>query len=42
MNAIENGKHNPSLPLVFKMIHLLGVPLEGIFEPEEDTERRDR
>jgi putative transcriptional regulator len=36
VNAIENGKYNPSLPLVFRMIRLLGVALEDIFDPGED------
>lgn len=35
INAIENGKYNPSLPLVFKMIRLFGEPLERIFQPED-------
>jgi len=36
VNAIENGKYNPSLPLVFRMIRLLGVALEDIFDPGDD------
>jgi putative transcriptional regulator len=36
VNAIENGKYNPSLPLVFRMIRVLGVALEDIFDPGED------
>lgn len=34
VNAIENGKYNPSLPLVFRLIEVLGVPLETIFQQE--------
>jgi putative transcriptional regulator len=35
INAIENGKYDPSLPLAFKMARLFGIPIEEIFEPEE-------
>jgi putative transcriptional regulator len=31
INAIENGKFDPSLGLVFKLIDALGTPLEEIF-----------
>jgi len=31
INAIENGKFDPSLGLVFKLIDVLGKPLEEIF-----------
>lgn len=34
INAIENGKYDPSLPLAFKMARLFGCPIEEIFEPE--------
>ncbi len=33
INAIENGKYDPSLPLAFKMAHLFEMPIEEIFEP---------
>jgi len=36
VNAIENGKYDPSLPLAFKMSRLFDMPIEDIFEPEED------
>ncbi len=36
MNAIENRKYDPSLPLAFKMAHLFKMHIEEIFEPEED------
>jgi putative transcriptional regulator len=36
INAIENGKYDPSLPLAFKMAHLFEMPLEEIFVPTED------
>lgn len=31
INAIENGKFDPSLGLVFKLIDALGKPLDEIF-----------
>lgn len=36
INAIENGKYDPSLPLAFKMAHLFDMPIEKIFTPTED------
>jgi putative transcriptional regulator len=35
VNAIENGKYDPSLPLAFKMAVVFEMPIEEIFEPEE-------
>lgn len=32
VNAIENGKHDPSLSLAFRIAQLFGKPLEVIFE----------
>ena len=31
INAIETGRHDPSLPLAFKMARLFGAPIEAIF-----------
>ena len=31
VNAIETGKHDPSLPLAFRIAELFGVPIEEIF-----------
>ena len=31
INAIETGKHDPSLPLAFRMAHLFGLTIEEIF-----------
>ena len=31
INAIENGKYDPSLPLAFKMARLFEIPIEAIF-----------
>jgi putative transcriptional regulator len=36
INAIENGKYDPSLPLAFKIAHLFDLPIEEIFIPTED------
>jgi putative transcriptional regulator len=33
INAIETGKHDPSLDLAFKMAALFGRPIEQIFDP---------
>jgi len=35
INAIENGKYDPSLPLAFKMAALFEMPIEEIFQPSE-------
>jgi putative transcriptional regulator len=35
VNAIENGKYDPSLPLAFKMATVFEMSIEEIFEPEE-------
>ena len=34
VNAIENGKYDPGLPLAFKIAHLFGMAIEDVFEPE--------
>ena len=34
INAIENGKFDPSLPLAFKMSELFQLSIEEIFENE--------
>ncbi len=36
VNAIETGKHDPSLPLAFRMSRLFGLPIEQIFEDDVD------
>lgn len=36
VNALETGKYDPSLPLAFKIAHLFNLPIERIFQPEED------
>ncbi len=34
VNAIENGKYDPSLPLAFKIARLFELPVEEIFEDD--------
>jgi putative transcriptional regulator len=37
INAIETGKHDPSLPLAFRLARLFALTIEEVFE--EDGER---
>ncbi len=32
VNAIETGKHDPSLPLAFRLARLFGTSIEEIFD----------
>lgn len=34
INALENDKYDPSLPLAFKLARLFQMPIEDIFEDE--------
>ena len=34
VNAIETGKHDPSLPLAFRIARLFEMPIEEIFNDE--------
>lgn len=34
VNAIETGKHDPSLPLAFRIARLFDMPIEEIFHDE--------
>ncbi|MGZ8997527.1 MAG: helix-turn-helix transcriptional regulator [Allosphingosinicella sp.] len=36
VNAIETGKHDPSLPLAFRLSRLFELGIEEIFEDEQD------
>ena len=36
VNAIETGKHDPSLPLAFRISRLFGLAIEEIFHDEQD------
>ncbi len=33
VNALENGRYDPSLPLAFRISHLFGLKIEDIFDP---------
>jgi putative transcriptional regulator len=37
INAIENGKYDPSLPLAFKIADLFESKIEDIFEPDMEN-----
>lgn len=41
INAIETGKYDPSLPLVFAMARLFGLSIEQIFQPDGAEQRRE-
>ena len=32
VNAIETGKHDPSLPLAFRIARLFNLPIEEVFD----------
>lgn len=34
INAIENGRYDPSLPLAFQISRVFGLPIESIFDDE--------
>ena len=38
VNAIETGKHDPSLPLAFRLARLVGTSIEEIFEDDANGE----
>jgi len=35
VNAIENGKYDPSLPLAFGIARLFELQIEEVFDPDE-------
>ena len=37
INAIENNKYDPTLALAFQLARTLGVPVDGLFQPEEPS-----
>lgn len=39
INAVEVGKHDPSLELAFKIAYLFALPLEAIFHPHFGPQR---
>jgi putative transcriptional regulator len=34
VNAIENGRYDPSLPLAFAIARLFGLRIEDVFSPD--------
>ena len=34
VNAVENGKYDPSLPLAFGIARLFGLTIEQVFDPD--------
>lgn len=36
VNAIENGKYDPSLPLAFKLARLFRQRIETLFDPDHE------
>jgi putative transcriptional regulator len=38
VNAIETGKHDPSLPLAFKLARVFAMSIEEIFEDDVGQE----
>ena len=39
INAIENCKHEPTLPLGFRIAKALGVDIQEVFDPDDDHSR---
>jgi putative transcriptional regulator len=37
VNAIETGKHDPSLPLAFRIARLFGLAIEEVFDDGQDS-----
>ena len=35
INAIENGRYDPSLPLAFQIARIFALPIEAIFDDEQ-------
>lgn len=33
--ALETGRYDPSLPLAFRISRLFGMPIEGLFTPDD-------
>lgn len=42
VNAIETGKHDPSLELAFKIALVFGQPIEAIFDPKLPPKSGDK
>lgn len=37
INAIETTKYDPSLPLAFKIAKIFDMPIEEIFDPQDNA-----
>jgi putative transcriptional regulator len=35
--SIENGRYSPSLPLAFQIARFFDMPVEKMFDPDEDV-----
>jgi putative transcriptional regulator len=40
VNAIENGRYDPSLPLAFRIAELFGYPIEAVFVSPSQPQQR--
>lgn len=40
VNAIENDRYDPSLPLAFRIARLFDEPIEGLFFPSGNLKER--
>jgi putative transcriptional regulator len=38
INAIEGNKYSPSLEVAFRIANVFGVPLEQVFQYQEDSQ----
>jgi len=41
VNAIENGRYDPSLPLAFRIARAFGLPIESIFTGSGEDKAAD-
>jgi putative transcriptional regulator len=41
MNAIENGRYDPSLPLAFAIARVFDLRIEDVFDPDSELPRQD-
>ncbi len=42
INALENGRYDPSLPLAFALAQVFGCRIEDLFEPDDEVPAEDR
>ncbi len=38
VNAVENGRHDPSLPFAFELAKAFGLRIEEVFESPDDED----